>query len=413
LNNFTALFLLFLTLAFWVQLWLSLRNARHVARHRGAVPADFADRIPLEAHQKAADYSLAKGRIGRLELVWGTALLLLWTLGGGLDLLDRFWRGWDWSPEWTGAAVFFSFMLLGALLDLPFELHRTFVLEARFGFNRTTPRTWLLDKLKGMLLLAALGLPLLWVVLTLMENAGANWWLYVWLVWSGFLLLMMWAFPAFIAPLFNKFTPLEDAALRERIEALLHRCGFASKGLFVMDGSRRSSHGNAYFTGFGNNKRIVFFDTLLQGLSIDEVEAVLAHELGHFRHRHIRVRLALSLSISLAGLALLGWLMAQPAFYSGLGVTAPSTYMALLLFMLAGPVFSFLLGPLMAALSRRHEFQADAYAAQQAEAKALIRALVNMYRDNAATLTPDPLYSAFYDSHPPAPIRIAHLRSLG
>lgn len=413
MNNFTALFLFFLTLSFWVQIWLSLRNARHVAAHRAAVPEAFADRIPLEAHQKAADYTLAKGRLGRLELGWGTLLLLAWTLGGGLELLDGFWRGFHWTPEWTGTAVFFSFILIGALLDLPFDLYRTFVLEERFGFNRTTPRIWLLDKIKGTALLVALGLPLLWVVLKLMGSAGANWWLYVWLVWSGFMLLMMWAYPAFIAPLFNKFIPMEEGELRQRIEALLQRCGFASKGLFVMDGSRRSSHGNAYFTGFGNNKRIVFFDTLLQGLTGDEVEAVLAHELGHFRHHHIRSRLAISLGMSLAGLALLGWLMEQGFFYSGLGVFTASTYMALLLFMLVGPVFTFLLGPVMAALSRRHEFQADAYAARQAEAKALIRALVNMYRDNASTLTPDPLYSAFYDSHPPAPIRIAHLRALG
>jgi STE24 endopeptidase len=376
------------------------------------VPDAFAGQIPLADHQKAARYTLAKGGFGRIELIWGGLLLLAWTLGGGLNLLDQAWRTLDWSAEWTGAALFISLFMIGAVLDLPFDLYRTFVLEERFGFNKTTPKLWIMDKVKGALLMFVLGLPLLWVVLTLMENAGEQWWLYVWLVWSGFMLLMMWAFPTFIAPLFNKFTPMEEGSLKARIEGLMERCGFSSNGLFVMDGSKRSSHGNAYFTGFGNNKRIVFFDTLLKGLSENEVEAVLAHELGHFRHHHIRIRLAVSMVTTLLALAALGWIMQQHAFYTGLGVEQVSTYMALLLFMLVSPVFTFFLAPVSAAFSRRHEFQADEYAAQQSSAQALITALVTMYRDNAATLTPDPLHSAFYDSHPPAPIRVAHLQGL-
>ncbi|MBF0255303.1 MAG: M48 family metallopeptidase [Gammaproteobacteria bacterium] len=412
MNEFTSVFMLFLFASLGVQLWLSLRQGRHVLAHRAEVPAAFAGRVSLVEHHKAADYSLAKGRLGRIELFWGTGLLLFWTLGGGLQWLDDLWRPLGWSAEWTSAAVFLSLLLIGMLLDLPFGLYRTFVLEARFGFNRTSPRLWLVDRLKGLALLLALGLPLLWLVLWLMGAAGSLWWLYVWGVWSGFSLLMIWAFPRFIAPLFNKFEPMAEGELRQRVEALLQRCGFSSQGLFVMDGSRRSNHGNAYFTGFGKNKRIVFFDTLLKDLSADQVEAVLAHELGHFHHQHIRIGLALSLSGSLIGLALLGLLMQQPAFFSGLGVSQPSNHMGLLLFMLVGPVFSFFLSPLFAALSRRHEFQADRYAAEQSRAQWLIEALVLLYRENAATLTPDPLHSAFYDSHPPAPIRIAALQRL-
>ena len=412
MNTYTTLFICFLAASFAVQLWLSLRHSGHIGRHRRAVPEAFADQVPLADHQKAADYSIAKGRIGRIELAWGTLLLLAWTLGGGLELLDNFWRTMDWSPEWTGASVFFTLMLFSGFFDLPFDIYRTFILEDRFGFNRTTVKTWLSDKIKGIVLMLILGLPLLWVVLTLMENAGENWWFYVWLVWSGFMLLMMWAFPTFIAPLFNKFSPLEDETLRDRIEKLLERCGFSSNGLFVMDGSKRSSHGNAYFTGFGSNKRIVFFDTLLDSLDENQVEAVLAHELGHFKHRHVQIRIVVSILSTLAALAVLGWLMQQSDFYTGLGVTTPSTYMALLLFMMVSPVFLFFLNPISSALSRRHEFQADDYAAQQSDANALVQALVTMYRDNASTLTPDPLHSAFYDSHPPAPIRVAHLQAL-
>lgn len=412
MNTFSYLFLFFLAASFTTQLWLSLRQGSHVSQHRAEVPDAFQENISLEDHQKAADYTLAKGGIGRLELIWGSILLLGWTLGGGIDFLDHLLRDMAWTTEWTGAALFISMLLISGLLGLPFELYQTFVIEERFGFNRTNTRTYILDKLKGLILMMVLGLPLLWVILSLMEHSGSNWWLYVWMVWTGFMLLMLWAYPSLIAPMFNKFTPLDDETLKERIESLLSRCGFTSKGLFVMDGSKRSGHGNAYFTGFGNNKRIVFFDTLLKGLEPDEVEAVLAHELGHFHHQHVRIRLIVSILTSLASLALLGWLINQTWFYTGLGVETASSYMALLLFMLIAPVFTFFLGPISSALSRRHEFQADVYAAEQASAQSLVHALVKMYRDNASTLTPDPLYSAFYDSHPPAPIRIAHLDAL-
>ncbi len=409
---YTLIFLVLLGLSLGVQLWLSLRHGRHVTAHRGQVPTAFAATIPLEDHQKAADYSLAKQKLGRIELIWSNLLLLIWTLGGGLEWLDQLWRPLGLSAEWTGAGVIISLMLIGMILDTPFDLYRTFRLEQAFGFNRSNLGIWLADKAKGLVLALVIGLPLLWVVLTLMENAGAYWWLYVWLVWSGFSLFMIWAFPTLIAPLFNKFSPMEEGALKTRIEGLLQRCGFNSQGLFVMDGSRRSSHGNAYFTGFGQNKRIVFFDTLLQGLSDTQVEAVLAHELGHFKLKHIRTHLIVTLASSLIALWILGWLIQQPDFYHGLGVTTPSSYLALVLFMLTAPLVGFFLGPLFAWQSRRHEFQADAYAAEQANAQDLIDALVGMYRENAATLTPDPLHSAFYDSHPPAPIRIGHLQEL-
>jgi STE24 endopeptidase len=410
MNDYSNLFLIFLCASTGVQLWLSLRQSRHVLAHRQQVPAAFADKIPLSDHQKAADYSLAKGRTGRLELLWASLLLLGWTLGGGLQLLDDLWQPAGLGGAWHGAAVFVSLLLIGMLLDLPFDLYRTFRLETRFGFNRSTPALWAVDQIKGLALMLIIGIPLLWLILRLMDNAGEFWWFYVWLVWSGFSLLMLWAFPRFIAPLFNTFEPLQAGELKDRIEALLQRCGFSSNGLFVMDGSRRSSHGNAYFTGFGSNKRIVFFDTLLKGLNPDQVEAVLAHELGHFRHHHIRIHLLITLVGSLLALAILGLLIKQPGFYSGLGVSTPSSHMALILFMLVSPVFGFFLGPLFAALSRRHEFQADRYAADQSSAQWLIEALVSMYRDNAATLTPDPLHSAFHDSHPPAPIRIDRLQ---
>lgn len=411
MHDFTLLFLIFLSLSVGIEIWLSMRQKRHVLLHRGTVPEAFKDRVSLEEHQKAADYTMSKGSVGRIELLYGTLILLGWTLGGGLELLDNFWRSFEWSPVLTGIGVFLSLIIISSLLDLPFNLYRTFVIEERFGFNRINWKTYISDKIKGAVLLAVIGIPLFWIILTLLESAGSNAWFYVWLVWSGFMLFMIWAYPTLIAPLFNKFTPLEDASLKARIEGLLSRCGFTSQGLFVMDGSKRSGHGNAYFTGFGQNKRIVFFDTLLDGLSPDEVEAVLAHELGHFRHHHVKIRLAISLVTSLLGLALLGWIMHQPWFYTGLGVSQPSTYMALLLFVMAGPVFSFFLGPLSAILSRRHEYQADEFAAKQTNAQALIQALVKMYRENAATLTPDPLHSSFHDSHPPAPLRIAHLEA--
>jgi STE24 endopeptidase len=411
MHSFTLLFLTMLTVSLTLQLWLVQRQLRHVSAHRDAVPAAFASQITLQAHQKAADYTVTKVRLSRLELLYSSVILLGLTLGGGLELLDQLWRGLEAGALWGGVAFLLSLTLLTSLLDLPFALYRTFRIEQRFGFNKSTPALFAADQFKQLLLMLLIGAPMAALVLWLMDSSGANWWLYVWLVWSGFTLLMMWAYPALIAPLFNKFTPLADEALRTRIERLLARCGFKSNGVFVMDGSRRSSHGNAYFSGLGSNKRIVFFDTLLNSLSTGEIEAVLAHELGHFRRHHIKQRIALMMGMSLAGLALLGWLMQQPWFYSALGVTTPSVHSALALFLLVLPVFTFFLQPLLALSMRKHEFEADDFAAAHAQAHDLINALVKLYKENASTLTPDHLYSAFHDSHPPAPVRIAHLSS--
>jgi STE24 endopeptidase len=342
-------------------------------------------------------------------LLVDAALLLAWTLGGLLQELDQFWRGLGWSELWTGVAFLISVGLISSLLDLPASLYRTFSIEERFGFNRTTLGLFISDMVKSMLLSLALGVPLLALILWLMQSAGANWWLWAWGVWFGFNLFLMWAFPAFIAPLFNRIEPLQNDDLKARIERILQRNGFASSGVFVMDGSRRSGHGNAYFAGLGKTKRIVLFDTLLTGLEAEEIEAVLAHEVGHFARRHLQKRLVFMALFSLAGLALLAWLMQQAWFYSALGISQPSTYAALALFSLAMPVFMVFLSPLLAWMSRRHEFEADAFAAMQTNPATLIHALVKMYRENASTLTPDPLYSAFYDSHPPAPARVAHL----
>ncbi|VAX13746.1 Uncharacterized integral membrane endopeptidase Bmul_2226 [hydrothermal vent metagenome] len=409
MNTLTYIFLIALGLSLLIQLWLTLRQQRHVAAHRAAVPEAFAGRITLQAHQKAADYTLSNTRMDIVELFFGALLLLGWTLGGGLEWLDTQWRALAWNPVMTGIAVIFSMTLISALLDLPFNIYRTFAIEQKFGFNRTTPLLFVSDLLKQTLLMAIIGLPLLWLVLWLMQGAGEFWWFYVWAVWTGFSLLMMWAYPAFIAPLFNKFKPLDDIEMKQRIEQLLERCGFTSKGVFVMDGSRRSSHGNAYFTGLGDNKRIVFFDTLLKSLNVDEVEAVLAHELGHFKRNHIKKRIVSMAVISLLSLALLGGLMQYHDFYTGLGVSQPSTYIALTLFMMVAPLFSIYLQPIFAWVSRKHEFEADDFAAQNSNADNLIKALVKLYEENANTLTPDPLYSAFHDSHPPASVRIAHL----
>ena len=409
MNWITLIFLLALALSLAIQFWLDRRQITHVQRHRSAVPDAFRERIPLEAHQKAADYTITRLRMGVLELALGAVLLLIWTLGGGLQLLDNLWRDMALSPLLTGVLVIFSVLIISSLLELPFAIYRTFVIEQRFGFNRTSPGVFITDQIKHLLVLLILGVPLASLVLWLMQDADPLWWLYVWAVWMGFSLLMLWAWPAFIAPLFNKFAPLEDQVLKQRIEELLSRCGFKSNGVFVMDGSKRSSHGNAYFSGLGTNKRIVFFDTLLKSLNPDEVEAVLAHELGHFKRRHIQKRIISMAVLSLAGLAILAWLMKLPEFYTGLGIAEPSTYMALILFMMVSPIFSLYLQPLLAHFSRKHEFEADDYAAQQSDAAILIQALVKLYEENASTLTPDPLYSAFHDSHPPAPVRVAHL----
>lgn len=413
MNLFTLIFLAALLLSSGIQLWLAQRHIRHIQVHRHEVPADFAENIDLSAHQLAADYTTARTRLGMVHTIFEAALLLLLTLGGVLAALQRFWLAHFGNPLVSGTLLIASVVLLVSLLEMPFRLYRTFGIDARYGFNRMTPAVFVADLLKAALLAIVLGLPLLLGFLWIMEKMGPYWWLYAWLAWSAFNLLMLGIFPTYIAPLFNKFTPLQDQALRERIERLLQRCGFQSQGLFVMDGSKRSSHGNAYFTGLGKSKRIVFFDTLLARLSADEIEAVLAHELGHFKRRHIVKRIAWMFVMSLAGLWLLGWLMGQAWFYTGLGVPAGGTAMALLLFMQVSPVFTFLFHPLGSYYSRKHEFEADAYAASVANASDLIRSLVKLYKDNASTLTPDPLHSLFYDSHPPAAIRIDHLRRQG
>ncbi len=406
---FTTLFVAALGASVLVQLWLARRQQVHVSTHRTQVPKEFSARVALDEHHKAADYTITNTRFGMLQLVYGSALLLAWTLGGGLEWLDQSLRGIGFGPLTTGIGFMLVAMLVMGLLELPFDLYHTFVIEERFGFNRTTPGVFITDLVKQTLLMVAIGTPMLAIALWIMAASGSLWWLYVWLVWMGFTLVMFWAYPAVIAPLFNKFSPLENETLKARIQALLDKCGFRSKGIFVMDGSKRSGHGNAYFTGFGRNKRIVFFDTLINSLEPEEIEAVLAHELGHFKLKHVQKRLLSTAALSLGGLALLGWLAGEPWFYSGLGVSTPSDYMALMLFMMAAPVFSFFLHPVMARLSRKHEFEADAYAVVQSSGHDLVTALVKMYRENASTLTPDPLYSAFHDSHPPAPVRISHI----
>ena len=408
---FTLLFLAALALTTLLRLWLARRHLRHIAAHRGAVPEAFRDSIALAAHQRAADYTTARVRLGLLDVIVGALLVLALTLGGLLQAMHDGWTALGLGGVAHGLAFIAGLAVLSSLLDLPFSLWRTFVIEERFGFNKMTLRLFLIDLAKGALLGAAIGLPLLAAVLWLMAKMGEAWWLYVWLVWLGFNLLALAIYPTLIAPLFNKFTPLADAVLKERIEALLERCGFRASGLFVMDGSKRSAHGNAYFTGFGQAKRIVFFDTLLEKLAPGEVEAVLAHELGHYKRRHVWKRIAVLALASLGFLWLLGSLIDAPWFYQGLGMQAQGTAPALVLFSLVVPLFAFPLSPLTSALSRRHEYEADAYAAGQTRAADLVAALVKLYRDNAATLTPDPLYSAFYDSHPPAAARIAQLQA--
>jgi len=412
-SAFSILFVSFFVLTLVLRFWLSSRQLRHVLAHRSAVPAEFAARIPLEAHQKAADYTAAKVRFGLVNLFFSSAVLIGFTLLGGLQALSQALLPLTGAGMAYQLALLAAFGVISGLLDLPFDYYRQFVLEQRFGFNKMTRGLWLLDLVKGTVLGAAIGLPLVWVILTLMDKSGALWWLYAWLVWTGFQLLMLVLYPTVIQPLFNKFTPLSDASLKDRIEGLMARVGFASKGLFVMDGSKRSAHGNAYFSGFGANKRIVFFDTLLERLAPQEIEAVLAHELGHFKLKHIVKRIAVMFAVSLGFLALLGYLKGQVWFYTGLGVDpvpgAANDAMALLLFMLTLPVFTFVLSPLTSITSRKHEFEADAFAAAHTDARDLVSALVKMYEDNASTLTPDPLHSAFYDSHPPASVRIQQL----
>lgn len=409
MHLFTLLFLAMLLLSTVVELWLLRRQIKTVAANRDQVPAAFAEQISTSAHRKAADYTLSKARLHRITLIFDALVLVALTVGGGLQLLDSLTHDLPWPPIVEGTIFILGFLLLSYLLELPFAIYRTFRIEQHFDFNHTTPRLFFFDMLKQLVLMLVLITPLIALVLWLMESTGEWWWLYVWLVWSGFSLLMMWAYPAVIAPLFNKFSPLEDENLRQRIDDLLQRCGFKSNGIFVMDGSRRSSHGNAYFSGMGGNKRIVFFDTLLESLNDNEIEAVLAHELGHFRNKHIRNRLMLGMALSLVGLALLGWLIEQPWFFTSLGIETPSAHAALVLFMLALPVFTFFIKPLSSFAMRKQEFEADDFAAEQSDARTMIGALVKLYEENASTLTPDPLYSSFHDSHPPAPVRIARL----
>jgi STE24 endopeptidase len=413
MSTFSVLFLAALLIATGMRLWLATRHVQHIRAHRNAVPAAFAQEISLEAHQKAADYSSAKTRLNIAAIVFDAVVLLALTFGGGLQAIDNLAA--SFFPEGIARGVLFVAILtvIMSVIELPFSLYRTFGIESRFGFNKMTLAMFLADLAKHAAIGVALGLPLLFAVLWLMAEMGEMWWLYVWIVWVVFNTLVLALYPTFIAPLFNKFSPMQDGEMKQRIENLISRCGFTSKGLFVMDGSKRSSHGNAYFTGFGKSKRIVFFDTLLSRLEIPEIEAVLAHELGHFRRRHVLKRMVWTFAVSLGFLWLLGTLKDQAWFYEGLNVAYPATdAMALTLFFMVVPVFTFLFQPLLAMYSRKHEFEADEYAAQFAPARDLIRALVKLYKDNASTLTPDPLHSAFYDSHPPASTRIARLEQL-
>ena len=416
---FTVLFVAALAATLALRLWLATRQISHVRAHRGTTPSAFARRIDDASHRKAADYTIDKQQLGIVESIADAAILLAITLGGGLAWLVSITDAPALGPLVRDAILLVGVAVIGGCASLPFSWWRTFRVEARFGFNRMTPLAWVADIAKAVAVGAVLGLPLVFVVLWLMRSTGAWWWLFVWVAWMSFQLLVLVLYPTVIAPLFNRFSPLPAGAARDRIEALLERCGFTASGLFVMDGSRRSAHGNAYFTGFGRAKRVVFFDTLLARLAPDEIEAVLAHELGHFRLRHVQKRVAWSALLSLSLLALLAWLADAPWFYAGLGIPAGDVAhamerpgVALALFTLALPVFTFALAPLSAAYSRRHEFEADAFAARQSSARSLVAALIKLYDDNAATLTPDPLHSAFYDSHPPAAARVARLDSL-
>lgn len=409
----TSAFAVALLAGLLLNFWLSSRQIRHVAKHRAEVPPAFSRTITLASHQKAADYTIAKARFGLLELALGAAVLLGWTLLGGLSSLNQALLGWLGGGFGQQLALLAAFALISGLIDLPVTLYKTFVIEERFGFNKMTFKLWVLDLLKSGLIGTVVGLPIAALILWMMGAAGAWWWLWAWGVWMGFNLLLLLIYPTFIAPLFNKFAPLEDETLKARVTALMKRCGFAAKGLFVMDGSKRSAHANAYFTGFGAAKRVVFYDTLLAKLSADEVDAVLAHELGHFKHKHIIKRIVSLFAMSLLGFALLGWLATQAWFYTGLGVQpnlgAANDALALLLFMLAVPVFSFFIAPLFAQLSRKHEFEADAYAVLHTSGPDLATALLKLYEDNASTLTPDPVYVKFYYSHPPASERLARM----
>ncbi|WP_174407683.1 M48 family metallopeptidase [Rhodoferax saidenbachensis] len=412
-NLLTLVFALALAGSLVLKFWLASRQMRHVAQHRHAVPAAFVDQISLEAHQKAAEYTIAQSRFGLLELAWGAAVTLGWTLLGGLTLLNETLGQWLSSSLAQQVALLAVFTVVSSLLDLPFTLYRTFVIEARFGFNKTTLALWLQDLVKSTVLAVLIGGPLAALVVWMMGATGAYWWLWTWGVWMGFNLLMLLVYPTWIAPWFNQFKPLQDAELQTRVTQLMARCGFTSKGFYVMDGSKRSAHANAYFTGFGASKRVVFYDTLLQQLTAPEVDAVLAHELGHFKHRHILKRVVSMFALSLLGFALLGWVSQQVWFFTGLGVMpnlgAPNDALALMLFMMVLPLLGTFVGPLFAQLSRKHEFEADAYAVAQTSGADLSSALLKLYKDNASTLTPDPVYVKFYYSHPPASERLGRM----
>ena len=410
MHTFTAVFLAALLLTTATRLWLGIRHIRHIRAHRDKVPQEFTAQINLPAHQKAADYSSAKTKLHMAHAVIDALLLLVLTLGGVLQLLSDWWAEPLGYGLAFGMALIISVALIVSIVEIPMNVYRTFVIEARFGFNQMTPILFVVDLLKQALLTTVFGVPLLFCVLWLMAKMGQNWWFYVWLAWVAFNVLVLAIYPTYIAPLFNKFSPMENPELKTRVESLLTKCGFKSQGLFVMDGSKRSNHGNAYFTGFGAAKRIVFFDTLLSRLEPAEIEAVLAHELGHYKRYHVVKRMLWTFTVSLAFLWLLGVIMNKSWFYQGLNVTTPSTSMALLLFFMITPIFTFLLQPLLSAYSRMHEYEADQYAVQYASASDLMQALVKLYKDNASTLTPDPLHSAFYDSHPPAALRIARLQ---
>ncbi len=411
-NFFTFIFLFAILTSVIALLWLNFRQDRAIKISFNEVPEGFKETITLEDHQKAGRYTQAKLLANHFEIIFSTIVLLIWTLGGAMNWLDVFWHEKISDPIWLGTVFILSIMLIASFIDLPFSIYRNFILEERFGFNRMTIKTFTSDLIKELILTLALGMPLIYAILYLMNMSaiGDYWWIYVWAILSLFTIIMMWIYPTFIAPIFNKFKPLENNSLRNRIDSLLERTGFGSDGIFIMDGSKRSSHGNAYFTGIGRNKRIVFFDTLLKGMEDEEIEAILAHELGHFHHKHVRQRIVSSFIFSLASLALLGYLIKQGWFFHGLGISEPSSHTALVLFSLTLPVFSFFITPISNLISRKHEFQADAFAASHTDANDLISSLTKLYRENSSTLSPDKYYSAFHDSHPSAILRIARLQ---
>jgi len=411
MNTFTIIFLIALIISSSIQFWLARRQADYVANHRSAVPDAFKTKVPLEAHQKAADYTLAKIKLGNIDGALGIIILLLLTLGGGINSAFSYWTSIASSPLIAGVAATATIFLIMTVVEIPTSVYQTFVIEEKFGFNKSSINQFIKDQFLHLALGAAIGLPILALILWVMDNVGSLWWLWAWGIIMGFSLLMSWLFPTLIAPLFNKFTPMEEGSLKDRIQGLLARCGFNSQGIFIMDGSKRSGHGNAYFTGLGNNKRIVFFDNLVNSLDDEELEAVLAHELGHFKCKHVIKMLIATSIMTLISFAILGWLINEPWFYSGLGVEQPSNAAALLLFMLVSSSFTFFMQPISAYFQRQFEFEADDFAANNAKASKMISGLVKLYEENANTLTPDPLYSAFHYSHPPAAIRIAHLES--